>query len=192
MTFEYTIVLLPLMMIFTLTLLWKRIREALLLIYLNIPFFRHKRLTAYRKARALLREKMQETGTFAVFLRLAWSDAATFDKSIVSWPRCGGANGSIRFDRELDHPENRGLIVAITFLENIKDECMLVSWADLIQMAGSCAVELLGGPLIPIRYGRIDAADRGDYTYQLSEKLPRAHDPYPDGYKFYPKFCVHL
>ena len=123
--------------------------------------------------------------TYAVFLRLAWSDAATFDKSVASWPKCGGANGSIRFDRELDHPENRGLIIAITFLESIKDECKLVSWADLIQMAGALAVELLGGPEILMRYGRIDAKDENDYSYQLSENLPRAHSPYPDGYYTY-------
>ena len=103
------------------------------------------------------------------------------DKSVSEWPKCGGANGSIRFDRELDHPENKGLLVALTLLESIKDQCYGISWADLIQMSGSIAIELLGGPKINLRYGRIDATDHDDYSYQLAKNLPKALPPYPDG-----------
>jgi len=44
-------------------------------------------------------------------------------------------------------------------LQRIKDDFDAVSWADLIQLAGACAVELSGGPRIEMRYGRIDAMD---------------------------------
>ena len=135
----------------------------------------------YNSARTLLKEKMRSTDTYALFLRLAWSDAATYDKSISEWPRCGGANGRIRFNHELDFVENRGLIVAITLLENVKDECPLVSWADLIQMSGALAVELLGGPKVHIKYGRVDAEDEEEFKYQLAKNLPRSTPPYADG-----------
>ena len=42
-------------------------------------------------------------------------------------------------------------------LEPIKLACPDVSWADLIQMASATAIELAGGPRIPMRYGRLDA-----------------------------------
>ena len=76
-----------------------------------------KLIDAYRRAQLLLVEKMKSTDTYALFLRLAWSDAATYDKSVSDWPRCGGANGRIRFDHELDYKENHGLVVAVTLLE---------------------------------------------------------------------------
>ena len=135
----------------------------------------------FKVAMAMLREKMISTDTYAIFIRLAWSDAATYDKSIQEWPRCGGANGSIRFDHELDFVENRGLIIATTLLESIKDECPSISWADLIQMSGVVAIELLGGPKIDIKYGRIDAEDGIEFNYHLPTRLPRSRPPYADG-----------
>ena len=40
-----------------------------------------------------------------ILIRLAWHDAGTFDASVPlsHWPKCGGANGSIRFEEELEH-----------------------------------------------------------------------------------------
>ena len=64
-------------------------------------------------------------------------DAGTYDKNIGvnNWPRCGGANGSLRFKKELKQEANTGLGKAINLLKhvkaNYKDE---VSWADVIQM----------------------------------------------------------
>lgn len=94
-----------------------------------------------------------------ILLRLAWSDAATYDQSIRDWPRCGGANASIRFDRNLLHPSNAGLSKALQYLRPLKKKYRNISWADIIQMAGSLAVELAGGPSMQgkMRYGRIDA-----------------------------------
>ena len=87
-----------------------------------------------------------------LMLRLAWSDAMTYDVcsvSIKGWPHCGGCQGSIRFDRELDITRvNAGLSKAFVYLQPVKDKNKLVSWADLIQMAGALAVQLTGGPHI--------------------------------------------
>jgi hypothetical protein len=39
---------------------------------------------------------------------LGWHDAGTYDKNISEWPKCGGANGSLRFEIELKHAANAG------------------------------------------------------------------------------------
>lgn len=46
-----------------------------------------------------------------ILVRLAWHDSGTFDRTVASWPECGGANGSIRFADELGHGANAGLCV---------------------------------------------------------------------------------
>ena len=56
------------------------------------------------------------------------------------------ANGSIRFEQELGHGANAGLS------KPFKEKYPEISWADLIQLASVTAVELAGGPLIPIRF----------------------------------------
>jgi hypothetical protein len=94
-----------------------------------------------------------------IVLRLAWSDAATYDQSVRDWPRCGGVTGSIRFDKEITHPSNAGLSKALQYLRPFRKKYRFISWSDLIQMAGSLAVELSGGPSLQsfMVYGRMDA-----------------------------------
>jgi hypothetical protein len=72
-----------------------------------------------------------------IMLRLAFSDAGTFDRHIREWPDRGGANGSVRFDAELAQTVNAGLSKAIALLQPVKKRNPTVSWADLIQMAGA-------------------------------------------------------
>ena len=67
--------------------------------------------------------------------------------------------GSIRFKAELDIKHNGGLYKAIVILEKIKVKYDNISWADLIQMAGALAVELSGGPVIDMVYGRKDCEE---------------------------------
>lgn len=43
-----------------------------------------------------------------VQVRLGWHDAGTYDRNIAEWPKCGGANGSLRFEIELKHGANAG------------------------------------------------------------------------------------
>lgn len=74
--------------------------------------------------------------------------------------------GSIRFQEELIIPENGGLSKAIVMLTRIKNLHPLISWADLIQMAGALSVELAGGPKIDMLYGRVDCVHE-DYHVRV-------------------------
>lgn len=114
-----------------------------------------------------------------ILVRLAWHDAGTFNKaSSEPWPRCGGANGSIRFEPEINHGANAGLSIALKLLQPIKDKHPEVGWADLIQLASAAAIEQCGGPVIDMKYGRKDATtpqccvDEGN--------LPAGNAPFPD------------
>ncbi len=139
----------------------------LLLLYLVVRSISHNflfnKVSKERMIRSLkmcredLRREMKRMLCSPLMLRLAWSDCATHDKNAKFWPECGGATGAIRFEAEIRHDNNRGLFKAVKLLENVKRRHDDISWADLIQMAGVLAVEITGGPVINIRYGRIDA-----------------------------------
>merc|ERR1719183_3023098 len=90
-----------------------------------------------------------------ILVRLAWHDSGTYDQRISQFPQCGGANGAIRFDPEMNMGANNGLPKARGWLEEIHAKFPTVSWADLIQMASAIAVEMAGGPKIPMKYGRV-------------------------------------
>ncbi|CAN0346385.1 unnamed protein product, partial [Ectocarpus sp. 6 AP-2014] len=114
-----------------------------------------------------------------ILIRLAWHDAGTFNKdSAESWPRCGGANGSIRFEPEINHEANLGLVFGLKLLQPLKDKYPEVGWADLIQLASATAVEEAGGPVIDMRYGRKDAATPKDCVDEGN--LPAGDAPFPD------------
>ncbi|CAI5491184.1 unnamed protein product [Closterium sp. Naga37s-1] len=89
-------------------------------------------------------------------LRIVFHDAGTYDLATNT----GGMNGSVRF--ELKRPENDGLKRTIKVLEKARLElgplANVVSWADLMAVAGAYAVESCGGPHIPVRMGRRDAS----------------------------------
>lgn len=114
-----------------------------------------------------------------IIVRLAWHDSGTHDKSIEAWPKRGGANGSIRFAPEITHAANTGLKSALDLLLPIHDKFPEVSWADLFQMASATAVEVAGGPKIPMRYGRRDVEAAEDCAKEGN--LPAAGHPFPDG-----------
>jgi len=99
-------------------------------------------------------------------LRFAWHDAGSHS----------GACGSIRFDAELKHGANAGLAKCVRFLTPIKEKFPVLSWADIIQMAGACAVEHAGGPVISMRYGRVDATEPSQ-----EGALPDALPPFKQG-----------
>ncbi|KAK3263629.1 putative L-ascorbate peroxidase 7, chloroplastic [Cymbomonas tetramitiformis] len=134
---------------------------------------------ALKKCREELRKFIDETNCHPILVRLAWHDAGTFDKGTNSWPECGGANGSIRFEPELNHGANAGLVKAVNFLKKLKNANPQVSWADLIQLAGSTAIEVAGGPTCPVRYGRVDT----EIPEQCPKEgnLPGAAPPFDDG-----------
>lgn len=114
-----------------------------------------------------------------IIVRLAWHDSGTYNKDIKEWPQCGGANASIRFKPEIDHAANAGLVIALNLLKPIKKKFPDVSYSDLYQMASAVAIEIAGGPKIPMKYGRLDVEDAKDCPPEGN--LPGAGHPFADG-----------
>eukprot|EP00756_Hemistasia_phaeocysticola_P042142 Hpha_TRINITY_DN16952_c4_g1::TRINITY_DN16952_c4_g1_i1::g.53837::m.53837/K00434/E1.11.1.11; L-ascorbate peroxidase len=133
------------------------------------------------RVREELRAFIHKESCHPIMIRLAWHDSGTFDKNGGVWPLSGGANGSIRFEAELAHGANAGLKKAVNYLRPFKDKYPSVSWADLMQMASALAVELAGGPVVPMRYGRVDVGTAQECPREGN--LPAAGAPFPDGAK---------
>jgi len=93
----------------------------------------------------------------AVFVQLAYQCAATYRSTDYQ----GGCNGArIRFSPEKDWPVNAGLDKAVSLLAPIKTQFGAgLSWADLIVLAGTTALEQAGGITLPFCGGRTDATD---------------------------------
>ena len=96
-----------------------------------------------------------------------------------TFPARGGANGSIRFKNEAAHGANKGLDVALTLLAPVAAEHADVSFADLFQLAGATAVEVAGGPTIPMKFGRKDAP--GPESLTPEGNRPAGGAPWPKG-----------
>lgn len=61
----------------------------------------------------------------------------------------------MRFDPEASHDGNAGLHIARDRLEKIKKQFPTLSYGDLWTLAGTCALQEMGGPIIPWRPGRV-------------------------------------
>lgn len=107
-----------------------------------------------------------------ILVRLAWHDSGNYDKNFGN----GGANGSIRFSKELAHGGNAGLKNALDLLDPIKQKYPDVGWADLLQMASAAAIAASGGPTIPMRYGRVDAESEDQVP--VEGRLPDGAAPF--------------
>lgn len=105
-----------------------------------------------RRQRSEFQSSIKETLSNAIkinpdvvpsLLKMALNDAITYDKATKS----GGPNGSILFSSEIGRPENKGLLVAQSFLEEAKKEIDgfskggPISFSDLIQLAAQSAVK---------------------------------------------------
>ncbi|EFJ13928.1 hypothetical protein SELMODRAFT_156990 [Selaginella moellendorffii] len=128
-------------------------------------------------AREAIKEVITKMHCNPIVIRLGWHDAGTYDKNISEWPKCGGANGSLRFPIELEHGANAGLINALKLLNPVKEKFTAVSYADLFQLASATAIEMAGGPRIPMRYGRVDTV--GPEQCPKEGNLPSAGPPNP-------------
>jgi L-ascorbate peroxidase len=113
-------------------------------------------------AESMIDSILREKNCGPVFVRLAWHDSGTHDASVGSFPSAGGAIGSIRFSPEIDHGANAGLAGAVRLLEPVKESFPGVSYADIFQMASARAIALAGGPIVDMRYGRVDATGPGE------------------------------
>ncbi|XP_042438953.1 probable L-ascorbate peroxidase 6, chloroplastic/mitochondrial [Zingiber officinale] len=130
-----------------------------------------------RAAREDIKELLKTTFCHPILVRLGWHDAGTYDKNIEEWPQCGGANGSLRFEIELKHSANAGLVNALKLLQPIKEKYLAITFADLFQLASATAVEESGGPHIPMKYGRVDVS--GPEQCPDEGRLPDAGPPSP-------------
>lgn len=99
----------------------------------------------------------------ALFVRLAWRCAGTFRKTDY----LGGCNGArLRFSPEKEWPANAALDKTLQLLQPIKQRFGdALSWADLIILAGSTAIEEAGGRKMTFCGGRTDAEDGSGSTF---------------------------
>ncbi|KAF0932192.1 hypothetical protein E2562_008718 [Oryza meyeriana var. granulata] len=128
-----------------------------------------------KSAREDIRKLLKTTYSHPIMVRMGWHDSGTYDKNIEEWPQRGGADGSLRFDAELRHGANAGLVNALKLIQPIKDKYPGITYADLFQLASATAIEEAGGPKIPMRYGRLDvtAAEQCPPEGRLPDAGPR-------------------
>jgi len=106
----------------------------------------------------------------AGIVRLAWHASGTYDRISKTG---GSQRGTIRFQEELAQGANVGLDAVVERLQELKDNHPDISYGDFYTFAGARAIEILGGPKIPWRSGRVDAIDP-------AEMSPDGRLPTPD------------
>ena len=132
----------------------------------------------------------------AAFVKLAYQCAATFRSTDYQ----GGCNGArLRFAPQSEWPANAGLDATLRVLAPIKKRADqtgdfgggALSWADLIVLAGTTALEDAGVGSVEFCGGRSDAPD-GDDTTASSVLVPTQFGPDPPGKLAYPAVPTQL
>ena len=129
---------------------------------------------------SMLPTRRHDDGSFGpLMLRFAWHLCGTYDKQ----HNTGGSNGNtMRFAAEKADPENKGFGQAERFVDQIEEAFPgVLSRADIQVFCGGLAIEHMGGPRMPFRYGRKDYTEA-----EALERYPATGGcPFGDG-KFNP------
>jgi len=120
---------------------------------------------------ALLPDAEADFGTWGpLMVRLGWHCSGTYRQT----DHIGGCNGArIRHDPEASWGSNKDVDLALNRLEPIFDKYDGLSWADLIIIASTAALEDMGALPMPFCPGRIDvtAEDAWIQSKNLNEHI---------------------